>query len=368
MRIAFLCKRHYTGHDVILDKYGRLYEIPKQLADLGHSVEIFCLDYYQEEALEEQQHFKDDGLTWHVNSLGKYKQRGLIYPLNLLQTLRKNKPDLIIGASDIPHLGLAALLGKALDTPYVVDLYDNFESFGQAKIPLFKSVLKYSVRHAAGIIAVSEPLKHFVIENYQLNNPIHVMGNGIDTEQFSINISKDAARKELGLPIDAILIGTAGGLSKMKGVDILLDSFQELLKIDSNIHLVLAGQPDSSLNIPSHSKIHFLNKIPYRNIPTLFSALDIGVVTLADNNFGRYCFPQKAYEMLSCKLPIVATNLGVMAELMSELPNALYTPNSTDSFISATKWQLENRKTLNCQPQNWKELVNDLNYFLYKVL
>jgi hypothetical protein len=38
MRIAFLCKRQYMGKDVILDRYARLYEIPYQLARLGHTV------------------------------------------------------------------------------------------------------------------------------------------------------------------------------------------------------------------------------------------------------------------------------------------------------------------------------------------
>ena len=32
MRIAYLCKRHYMGKDVVLDRYARLYEIPFQLA------------------------------------------------------------------------------------------------------------------------------------------------------------------------------------------------------------------------------------------------------------------------------------------------------------------------------------------------
>ena len=44
MRIAFLCKRHYTGKDVITDRFGRLYEIPHQLALLGHEVKAWCLD------------------------------------------------------------------------------------------------------------------------------------------------------------------------------------------------------------------------------------------------------------------------------------------------------------------------------------
>jgi hypothetical protein len=37
MRMAFLCKRHYMGKDVIADRYARLYEIPYQLVKLGHT-------------------------------------------------------------------------------------------------------------------------------------------------------------------------------------------------------------------------------------------------------------------------------------------------------------------------------------------
>ena len=48
MRIAYLCKRRYMSKDVILDRYARLYEIPYQLARLGHTVEAFCLCYRDE--------------------------------------------------------------------------------------------------------------------------------------------------------------------------------------------------------------------------------------------------------------------------------------------------------------------------------
>ena len=45
MRIAFLCKRRYMSKDVILDRYARLYEIPRQLALLGHEVLGLCMSY-----------------------------------------------------------------------------------------------------------------------------------------------------------------------------------------------------------------------------------------------------------------------------------------------------------------------------------
>ncbi len=45
MKVLFLCKRRYMNHDVITDRYGRLYHLPAELALLGHDVYGFCLSY-----------------------------------------------------------------------------------------------------------------------------------------------------------------------------------------------------------------------------------------------------------------------------------------------------------------------------------
>ena len=45
MRIAVLWKRRYMGHDVIEDRYARLYELPMGLAGFGHGVRVICLGY-----------------------------------------------------------------------------------------------------------------------------------------------------------------------------------------------------------------------------------------------------------------------------------------------------------------------------------
>ena len=150
MRIAFLCKRHYTGKDVIFDRYGRLYEIPNQLARTGHDVRAWCLDYYGSSDIEDLLQANDAAqVVWSSYAIGGLRAiRLATYPAWLHQQLANFKPDIVIGASDIPHVSLAAWLGRQLGVPYVVDLYDNFESFGQARIPGFKKLLARAVRHA----------------------------------------------------------------------------------------------------------------------------------------------------------------------------------------------------------------------------
>src|SRR3546814_3753105 len=143
MRIAFLCKRRYMGKDVVLDQYARLYEMPRQLAKLSHDVRGYSLDYHGETEGEWVHEAAPGALTWESRSLGGLRiPRLLHYPRHLLKQLRKFSPDVLIGASDIPHVVLTSHLAKWLNLPYAVDLSDQFEGFGQARIPGFVTAQK----------------------------------------------------------------------------------------------------------------------------------------------------------------------------------------------------------------------------------
>lgn len=360
MRIAFLCKRHYMSKDVIVDRYARLYEIPRQLAECEHEVEAFCLDYYHNDNNGSWQHETHRGsLIWHSKGLSPFKLDALAYSKALLKKLKNFKPDMIIGASDIPHVALAAYLAKKLSVPYCIDLYDNFEGFGQAKIPFFKRLLKKATQKAQIVTTTSELLKQKVINDYQCQGTVLAMPSSVDLSLFCPQ-NKVAARKALNLPKDALLIGTAGGLMKERGIDVLYQGFLSLHQKNSNIHLVLAGPVDKTCPPPEHPAVHYLGMLPHSKTASLFSALDIGVIYLKDTIFGRYCFPQKAYEMMACELPLVATNLGAMPDLLADAPEALYQEDKIESFVRAVLWQLDNRRCSEQQVEGWQRLIKSL--------
>lgn len=367
MRIAFLCKRHYTGKDVIKDRYGRLFEIPNQLALHGHDVRVWCFDYHGNEFKRLETNAAPGKLGWTA-----YAVKGLRilklpwYLIKLKNQIKKFKPDIVIGASDIPHVALACYLAKNHGTPYMVDLYDNFESFDQTRIPGFKWLLKRSIKQASLIVAVSQPLKEKIAKDFSPECRIHVMSNGVNKHNF-ISGKKESARGKLGLPVNSKLIGTAGGLSRMKGVGTLYAAWDVLKDRHPDLHLVLAGSVEHSLSLPSDERVHYLGVLPEREVVTLFQALDIGVVTLQDSEFGRYCFPQKAYEMLACGLPIVATNVGVMSGLLSSLPDALYMANDPESLALAVEQQLISCTLPKVFIMDWHDLVCELNALLIEL-
>lgn len=324
MRIVFLCKRRYMSKDVILDRYARLYEIPRQLALLGHEVHGFCLDYHQQSDGKWQHDALPGRLSWTSRGLGRLRfPRVLCYPRHMLRLLRELAPDVIIGASDIPHVVLGSWLAKQLDVPFMADLYDNFEGFGQARIPGFVGALRKAVRRADLVTTTSMELRRLVVEAYSSRGVVMAMPSAVDKSVFCTQ-DKSAARQALGLPVDAQLLGTAGGLYREKGIEALYEAWPLIRTSNPAACLVLAGPIEPGCPIPSGERVHYLGSLRHEQVAQFFSALDVGVVCILDTAFGRYSFPQKAYEMLATGLPVVAADIGDMAVIFADSPDSLY--------------------------------------------
>lgn len=367
MRIAFLCKRRYMGKDVILDRYARLYEIPFQLARLGHDVRGFCLSYQGHDEGEWEHEAAPGRLNWESRSMGRFVLPTLAtYPRHLLQRLRTWSPDVLIGASDIPHVALGGWLAKRLGVQYAADLYDNFEGFGQARIPGMVSTLRHAVRGAVLVTTTSEPLKDLVVDTYRARGEVLAMPSTVDKSVFHPR-DRVACRRALGLPENARLVGTAGGLHRDKGVDALYAAWPVIASRHPDAHLVLAGPFEAGFPPPSGPRVHYLGQLPHARTAELFNALDVGVIYLRDTPFGRYCFPQKAYEMLACGLPIASARIGVMPQLLASAPAGIYAADDSDDLARAVLELLDHPVVATVPIDDWTHIVGMMERRLRKI-
>ncbi len=360
MRIAFLCKRQYMSKDVIVDRYARLYEIPFQLARLGHEVRGYCLSYQGHPQGTWSHEATPGSLLWKSRSLGRLRVPALAsYPWRMLNDLRQFKPDLVIGASDIPQVVLASWLAEQLGVPFVADLYDNFEGFGQARLPGMKRMLRRAVREADLVLTTSEPLREMVVNEYHARGSVVAMPSTIDKSVFR-PMDKAQCRADLGLPEKGCMIGTAGGLYPDKGIAVVYQAWQLLQASQTDLHLVLAGPHSAELPPPEGPNVHYLGALPHDQVATLFNALDVGIMSILDTPFGRYCFPQKAYEMLACNLPVVATDVGAMSTLFAQTPECLFQAGNAHSLADALRSQIENPVSVTRKIDDWPALIGDL--------
>lgn len=368
MRIAFLCKRRYMRHDVIMDRYARLYELPRGLAERGHDVLGICLDYRRSPASDTTHDAGKGALRWRSWSLGRLVAPGYWrYRREVLSQLEQFSPDVIIGASDCLHIVLAREFGRRLGVPYAVDLYDNFESFGMARIPGLGRAYRRAVREAALVTCVSQPLQQMVRDRYAASGRVEVLESTIKAGDFKVR-DRDACRRKLGLPTDAILIGTAGALTRDRGIDRLYRAFRSVSQVEPTVHLVLAGAAEPESPIPSGANVHYLGQLPHDRVGLLYSALDVGVICILDTPFGRYSFPQKAYELAAARIPLVVASVGAMRSVFSQWPLSLYDPANPDDLAAKILTQIRTPTVPFIDIPDWSDHARGLEGMLHGVV
>ncbi len=352
------------SHDVIDDRYGRLYELPCQLSKLGHDVAGICLSY-QNTATGIFAHADSAAtqLEWHSFNAGP----GLIcgFPQYFRQTaalIRQQQPDVLIGASDAIHAIITWQLSIRTGVPYVIDLYDNFESFGLSRIPGIIPLFRKALQQANGITAVSDSLSQHVSQ-IAPDTPVITIESTVDPNLFK-PIHQGLARQQLGLPARGLFIGTAGSLSGSRGTDLLYQAFKKLVQELPDLHLVLAGDIDPKTPLPKHENIQHLGRLSHDQIPYFFSALDVAVICMKDTEFGRFAFPQKAYEILSTKTPLIAAEVGALQDLFAASPECLYQPESAEHLGK----QIHNQLNLPYLPEisipDWKNQAERMEIFV----
>jgi glycosyltransferase involved in cell wall biosynthesis len=212
------------------------------------------------------------------------------------------------------------------------------------------------VRSCAAVTVVSRPLLELV-RSYGRKDGLYLIENAVDTRLF-FAYDRARCRSQFRLPQQARVIGTAGSLSKSRGIETLYHAFELLALRHSDIHLALAGPRDAP--IPDHPRVHDMGNLAYDQMPLFFSALDVGVICNRKSAFGTYCFPQKAREMMACDLPLVAADVAGTQSLLEERPAWLFNPMDPGHLARVVENRLQDRSTGYKPVPTWSDMADTL--------
>jgi glycosyltransferase involved in cell wall biosynthesis len=332
--------------DLLDDRYGRFREIPLALARLGHQVKGLCLSYRS----KNEGRINDGPVLWESINLGPTKISGLSRFLRHASHSAQSA-DVIWACSDSIFGILGYRLSKTYSTPLVFDLYDNFEYYLAAKLPIIKQLYHHSVKNCSAVTCVSRPLAELV-GSYGKTENVVVLENAVRDDLF-FPMDKKSCRADLKLPADRQMVGTAGALENSRGIQSFYGAFDLLKDRYPDLHLVLAGPRKGDL--PRADRIHDLGVLPLEKVPRLLNALDVAVICNRDSEFGRYCFPQKAAEIMACDVPLIAARVGSIAGLFENHPEWLFTPESKRELAAALEYRLAHRKTNYTRVSSWRK-------------
>ncbi len=352
MKILFLAKRSYTGKDLLAERYGRVYEFSRFLADQGHQVRGIALDYRygagdwrQEDANPEWCSLRL--FPWPVSGLRRYRNA-------VRQTISGFAPDILVSVSDIYHVILADRLAQQYGIVHVADLYDDYECFSAARLPGARRLFRKALSRARGIICVSNTLREHVLATAGPACEPCVIRNAVDRGRFQPQ-DKSACRDRFKLPGQAIIVGLGGAIARSRGGQELLDAYCMVREQRPDIHLALAGRVMGGLRMPVTETIHYVGELPYDEMPAFYNALDVGVITNTRSCFAQYCFPQKFHEMRACNLPVVVAEIGDVAESMQQCRHGLYEPGDRSALAAAMISQVNQRCLPDIPVPDWAE-------------
>lgn len=265
--------------------------------------------------------------VWHPRFFsvpGLFKSLdGFFLALGSLRTLFHLKKHLGFNLIDA-HFGYpdgyaAILLGRWLKLPVTITLRGT--EIRHARDPALRKRLVKALTHAARVFSVSESLKRLAVDLGIAEDKIQVVGNGVDTEKF-FPIAKQQARDKLGLPLNAPVLISVGGLVERKGFHRVIDCLPGLLGAYPQLQYLIVGGASAEgdmraeleaqvarLGLTEHVK--FLGAMPPKELRLPLSAADVFV--LATRNEG---WANVFLEAMACGLPVVATDVGGNREVV----------------------------------------------------
>jgi teichuronic acid biosynthesis glycosyltransferase TuaC len=270
-----------------------------------------------------------------------YPITGISYAHFISRYANKNikpKPDLIHAHFSYPDgFGMIGL-AKRWNVPLVISALGTIErKVAYEKSQTSKQIIK-AMNFADRILSVSEDLRLHIINLGINKNKVIVVPNGVDTEKFK-PLAKENVRNLLNLPVDKNIVLFVGALRTIKGVDYLIEAAKNF--VNANTELYLVGRDDGlkkklvkmaqELKIPDFVK--FVGPVNHDDIPLWISASDI--LVLPSLSEGR---PNVVLEALACEVPVVATDVGGIPELMI---------NGETGYLVPAKDSLELSKKVN---------------------
>ena len=352
------------GKDVLDDRYGRMFETPLEFSRQGLDVSCFSLSYRNRGYCRR---YLNPHLEWTSIDFNIAHPNGLYRIIRaILNHVRISRPASIVATSDIIHLGIGSYISHKTGVPLISDIYDNFESYGMYKFPFMQTIYRNALKKSRAVTCVSKPLSEYIEKYCNKACTIEVVENAVDHSVFK-PMPKIDSRRKLSLPVDAILIGTAGALSEGRDIGTLYHAYKLLLSKGSDIHLVLAGRHLTKIQIPDYGNIHYLGELDHNDIPYFYNALDLAIVPLTDSAFGRYCFPQKACEILACKRPLVSSSAGIMKDLLKDYPECLFDDGNVEMLVERILGQLKRAVVPDILVPDWSDQARKIKKLIGKV-
>ncbi len=311
MRIGMVCYPTYGGSGVLATELGQA------LARRGHSVHF--ITYAQPMRLDR---FQDNIFYHEVETpsypLLEFNQYTLALAGKILDVAKYEHLDVVHVHYAIPH-AISAYLAKeiaASSTPFrVVTTLHGTDITLVGLEPTFQPLVKFSIEKSDVVTAVSRFLQEKTRQSFGSDLNIEVIPNFVDTEFYTRTECSQVERR-LRANGEHILMH----VSNFRPVKRVQDCIRILAEVRNKVsaRLVFVGDgPERSDAERLCRELHVEEYVTFLGkqsaLPEILSAADIFLLPSQQESFGL-----SALEAMACGVPVVATNIGGIPEVVRQ--------------------------------------------------
>jgi L-malate glycosyltransferase len=325
LRIGIACYPTYGGSGVMATELGLA------LADRGHEVHLFS---YARPSRLPACHA---GLEFHGVSVSEYPLfRFPPYDLALTSAMREvmqqRSLDIIHAHYAVPHALCAYLAREMLPgcrTRIVTTLHGTDATI-LGRDPSYRDVIRFGLAQSDAVVCVSRWLEEQTREVFAFDGPIQVVPNFVDPTRFRPR--RDARlRRELGG--DAPLLLHTSNFRPLKRATDTVDVLARLSRKDA-VLVLLGDGPDLGAVREEATRrgvlprVRFLGEVP--DAESVESACDVALFPSSSESFGL-----AALEALACGVPVVASRVGGLPEVVAHGETGFLEPVGDTAAMAA---------------------------------
>jgi glycosyltransferase involved in cell wall biosynthesis len=264
---------------------------------------------------------------------------------------KAEKPDVIIATSPpLTVVSTMSLLSFWRRRPAVFEVRDLWpESAIDTGVLKSKPLIKYlfhlekkAYRKAKWINVLTPAFSDKLIETKGVSpDKISMIPNGADLDIMIPGPKDNHIREQLGLK-DKFVVSYFGAHGRANRVGQLCDVAEKLKDSHPDIRIMLVGDGMEKADVVADAKhrgldnMIFVDSVPKEKVCDYINASDACTAVLMKNDTFKTVYPNKVFDYMSCKRPIVIGIDGVARELVEDAEAGIFAePENPQSFIDA---------------------------------
>ncbi|MGB9688618.1 glycosyltransferase family 4 protein [Thermogutta sp.] len=236
----------------------------------------------------------------------------------------------------------ADALGWFLHRTHRMKLLSTVHGWGvyAPRVRFYHFIHKLCLRGFDRVVCVSPSLREECIRSGIPPAICEILPNGVDCDEFAPPSSREEAKRSLGLPASDPVVGYVGRLSGEKDLATLFRGLARLIENRFSVHAIIVGDGPAGdelrsavreLSLDQHVSLvgHAPDPRPY------YAAMDVFVLPSL-----REGLPNVLLEAMAMALPVVATPVGGIPQLVRDGETGILIPPGDDRALAEAVKQL----------------------------